>query len=149
MQRYRLLLALIVSLSIYFVDRLLELNLFKKLISILKSIEKNRLQDIIIPVFIFCLFLFWDRYMKNQKLALKHAKLSVYRAMLSTSHHIINTFLYQMDIFKLTAEDTPGFDTATLAYYEDIKNDTSEKIHSLSNINEIDENTIKNSVLNK
>ena len=52
-----------------------------------------------------------------------------------------------MDIFKITAEHTPGFDAKTLAYYEDIVDDTSDKINSLSNLESIDEFSIKTSVM--
>ena len=45
-----------------------------------------------------------------KKIKLENAKLRIYKAMLSSSHHILNNFIYQMDIFKITAEDTPGFD---------------------------------------
>ncbi len=36
--------------------------------------------------------------------------------MLSSSHHILNNFIYQMNIFKMTAEETLGFDSEILAF---------------------------------
>ena len=51
-----------------------------------------------------------------------------------------------MTIFKLTAEDTPGFDHKVLALYEQIIEDATRQIAALSNITDIDEKSIRASI---
>jgi len=111
------------------------------------SIEKLKFDEFIIPLLIFGLFFVLDMHRRVKRIKLENAKLNIYKAMLSSSHHILNNFLYQMDIFKITAEDTPGFDAKVLAYYEDIISNTSDQIHSLSNVPTIDEYSIRTSVM--
>ena len=105
------------------------------------------IDEMIIPLLLFFVFLFIDVYRRSKKVQVENAKLGIYKAMLSSSHHILNNFIYQMDIFKMTAEDTPGFDAKILAFYEDIISNTSDQIHSLSNLSIIDEYNIRSSVL--
>ena len=66
--------------------------------------------------------------------------------MIESTHHILNNFLNQMMIFKLTAEDTPGFDHNVLSLYEKIIEDASTQIDTLSSITNIDEISIRASV---
>ena len=147
MNRYRLtIVGLIIALSFYLINRFLEINLFEYILNFLTSLEKPVL-ELVIPSGIFILFITIDFYRNSRITQLEKTKRSIYKAMLSSSHHILNSFLYQMDIFKITAEHTPGFDAKTLAYYEDIVDDTSDKINSLSNLESIDEFSIKTSVM--
>ncbi|MCK4837816.1 MAG: hypothetical protein KAS94_03380 [Desulfobulbaceae bacterium] len=73
-------------------------------------------------------------------------KIKVYKAMIHSTHHILNNFLNQMMIFKLTAEETPGFDYDVLSLYEKIIEDASIQIDALSSITNIDEISIRESV---
>ncbi|MBQ4822484.1 hypothetical protein [Aquimarina sp. MMG016] len=148
MDKYKLtLIGLVLSVFFYFTAITLELELFEKFIAFLASIEQFEVDEIIIPLLIFFVFLFIDTYRRSKKVEVENAKLNIYKAMLSSSHHILNNFVYQMDIFKLTAEDTPGFDAKILAFYEDIISNTSHQINSLSNLTTIDEYSIRSSVM--
>ena len=73
-------------------------------------------------------------------------KIRIYKAMIQSTHQILNNFLHQMTIFKLTAEDTPGFDHKVLALYEQIIEDATRQIAALSNITDIDEKSIRASI---
>ena len=147
MNRYRLTISgLIIALSFYLINRFLEINIFDYILNFLASLEDSVL-ELVIPGSILILFITIDFYRNSRITQLEKTKRSIYKAMLSSSHHILNSFLYQMDIFKITAEHTPGFDAKTLAYYEDIVDDTSDKINSLSNLESIDEFSIKTSVM--
>jgi predicted PurR-regulated permease PerM len=73
-------------------------------------------------------------------------KIKIYKAMIKSTHHILNNFLNQMMIFKLTAEDTPGFDHNVLSLYEKIIEDATTQIDALSSITTIDEISICTSV---
>ncbi len=148
MNKYKLtLVGLVLSLFIYFSTILLELDLFEQFMALLMSLEQFEFDEIIIPFLIFVVFLFVDTLKNTKKVQMENAKLNIYKAMLSSSHHILNNFIYQMDIFKLTAEDTPGFDVKVLAYYEDIISNASDQINSLSNLSTIDEFSIRTSVM--
>ncbi len=150
MDKYKLtFIGLVFSVFIYISTIFLELNLFDRFVEFLSSIEQFELDEIIIPFVIFFIFLFLDTRRHSKKVQVENAKLNIYKAMLSSSHHILNNFIYQMDIFKLTAEDTPGFDAKILAFYEDIISNASNQIHSLSNLSTIDEFSIRTSVMNE
>lgn len=73
-------------------------------------------------------------------------KIKIYKAMIRSTHHILNNFLQQMLIFKLTAEETPGFDRQVLSMYEQIIEDATKQIGALSRISNIDEKSIYESI---
>ncbi len=141
------LIGLIISISIYLCCILFELDLFEKCIFLLEGLEKFELDEIIIPVFIFFIFLLLNKRRRLKAVKLENEKLKIYKAMLSSSHHILNNFVQQMDLFKITAEETPGFDDEVLSFYEDIINATIDQINSLSNVEKIDESAIRTSVM--
>ncbi|GAA4271918.1 hypothetical protein U6A24_22720 [Aquimarina gracilis] len=148
MNKYRLtLFGLVLSVFIYFSTIFLDLDLFEKFMDFLASLEEFEFDELIIPFLIFVAFLFIDTTRNAWKIRVENEKKNVYKAMLSSSHHILNNFIYQMDIFKLTAEDTPGFDAQVLAFYEDIISNASHQIDSLSNLSTIDEFSIRTSVM--
>ncbi len=148
MSNYRLtLFGLVVSVFIYFSIVFLELDLFEQFVAFLARLETYEIDEMIIPFLIFVVFLFTDTLRNNWKVQMENEKLNIYKAMLSSSHHILNNFIYQMDIFKLTAEDTPGFDAKVLSFYEDIISNASHQINSLSNLTTIDEFSIRTSVM--
>ncbi|WP_299223321.1 hypothetical protein [uncultured Aquimarina sp.] len=148
MNNYKLtIIGLSLSVFVYFSAIFLELDLFEQVLAFLASIEQFEFDEFIIPFLIFSVFLVLDMRRRFKKVKLENAKLKIYKAMLSSSHHILNNFIYQMDIFKITAEDTPGFDAKILAFYEDIISNTSHQIYSLSNLSSIDEYSIRTSVM--
>ncbi len=148
MNNYKLtLIGLVVSILFYVTTIFLELDLFEQIIVFLSSFDYFKLDEIIIPVLIFFGFFVLDTWRNNKKVQVENAKLNIYKAMLSSSHHILNNFMYQMDIFKITAEDTPGFDEKVLSFYEDIVDNASHQIDSLSSLTTIDEFSIKTSVM--
>ncbi len=148
MNNYKLTsIGLILSTTIYLVCVIFDFDLFEKLVVLLANLEKFELDEIIIPLFIFLIFISLDKRKHVKDIELENEKLKIYKAMLSSSHHIINNFIYQMDIFKHTADDTPGFDAKILAFYEDIIDNASNQINSLSNLSTIDEFSIRASVM--
>ncbi len=150
MNNYKLtLVGLVVSIFFYLTTIFLELDLFEQFIAFLSSIDHLELDEIIIPILIFFLFFVIDTRRNSKNVQMENAKLNIYKAMLSSSHHILNNFIYQMDIFKITAEDTPGFDAKVLAFYEDIISNASHQIHSLSSLTTIDEFSIRMSVMSE
>ncbi len=55
----------------------------------------------------------------------------IYKAMISAIHHVLNNFLNQMQLFKLVAEDTPGFNHEILSLYDDVIDEASGQIEAL------------------
>ena len=150
MNKYKLtVIGLVLAVLIYLISIFLELNLIEQCKTLLASIQQFELNEIVIPVLIFFVFLYLDTHRRSKRIQVENAKRNIYKAMLSSSHHILNNFIYQMGIFKITAEDTPGFDSKILDVYDDIVNSTSHKINSLSNLTTIDEFSIRKSVMNE
>lgn len=148
MNNYKLtLIGLFFAVSLYITSVAFELDLFEKLVILLAKLEKYEFDELIIPAVLFFVFLFVDTKRYSKRADIENVKLNIYKAMLSSSHHILNNFIYQMNIFKMTAEETPGFDAKILAFYEEIIDDTKHQINSLSNLTTIDEDTIRTSVM--
>lgn len=66
-----------------------------------------------------------------------------------STHHILNNFLNNMQLFKITAEDTLEFDPDVLSLYDVVIKDTSAQIEALGNITTIEEESIHASVTPK
>jgi hypothetical protein len=111
--------------------------------------ERYEIDEFIIPLFVFLVFTCLDLLKRQKQNKINQEKLSIYKAMLSSSHHVINNFLNQMQIFKITAEDTPEFDPDILKLYEGIIEKASEQIDSLGSITSINEESIFQSVAPK
>ncbi|WP_025741723.1 hypothetical protein [Aquimarina pacifica] len=148
MNNYKLtIVGLVLSSFLYFTSVFLELEVFEQLINFLIRLKHHGFDSVLIPLLVFFGFVYIDHRRRHKESLIEKTKLKIYKAMLTSSHHILNNFIYQMDIFKVTAEDTPGFDTQILAFYEDIIDNTSDQIYSLSNITTIDEFSIRTSVM--
>ncbi|HHL35271.1 MAG TPA: hypothetical protein ENJ30_12990 [Desulfobulbaceae bacterium] len=123
---------------------------FEVVVRFLKSAERYELDEFFIGFFIFLCFLVVDlfRRQKQQKMEkeIEQEKITIYTAMLSSAHHILNNFLNQMQLVKITADNTPGFDPRVLDLYDTIMHDAEKQMQELSNLTEITEETIKDSV---
>ncbi len=63
--------------------------------------------------------------------------------MMNASHHILNNFLNQMYLFKITADETPGFPKDVIKLYDKIIKDTNDQITALGEIEEISDQEIR------
>ena len=149
-KKYGLTLAgLVISMVLLLFTIINDIDLFEGFIYYLNIAEIYEIDEFIIPLSIFILFAFLNLYKRQKDYKIEQEKLVIYKAMLSSSHHILNNFLNQMQIFKITAEDTPDFDQDILKLYNQIIKNTSEQIDRLSNITTIDEESIFSSVAPK
>ena len=83
----------------------------------------------------------------TKRLVLKEKeKHEIYKAMLNSSHHIINNALNQMSIMKIAAKRADNFDNKALDAYENIVSEAQELLSKLENINEISKYTITQAV---
>ena len=141
---------LALALLIPAIAGIFEIELFELLLDWFKSVEKYELDELFFGLFIFLCFLVADllRRRKQRKLEQKieKEKISIYAAMLSSAHHILNNFLNQMQLVKITADNTPGFDPKVLALYDTIMRDAEKQIDELGSLPEINEKAIRESV---
>lgn len=124
----------------------LELELFERTIDVLAQLEKFEIDEFIIPSLIFFGFLFVDLNHRHHQTKVEAEKAKIYKAMIASVQHVLNNFLNQLLIFKMEAEETPGFDTEIIAMYDSIIAEAKGQIKKLSSVISIDEETIRNSV---
>ena len=112
----------------------------------MNSLEAYEMDEVIIAIVIFLGFYLRDLHVERKNNLLAREKLKIYRAMLSSTQHVLNNYLNQMQIFKMRAKSTPEFPQETLDLYDSILQETQQKIDALSKVREIDEQAIRESV---
>lgn len=70
----------------------------------------------------------------------------IYSSMMSASHHILNNFINQMQLFKLEALKCNDFDRDIIELYDEAINEAKSLIHQLSEIEHITDENIWASV---
>lgn len=108
--------------------------------------ESNELWMRIIIVFLITLFgilsdSFTNRIMRKQ---LEVAR--TYNSMLHVSQHIINNLLNQMQLFKMEAMKSEGFDRDVLKLYDNAIDEAADLINTLSRVEDISEGHVWGSV---
>ena len=143
------LLGLGISLVVLIMGVACDVDFFEQLVNLLNNLEAYEIDELIIPFFIFFMFAFVDGFKRNRLNKVNREKLKIYTAMMSSTQHILNNFLNQMQLFKLTAEDTPNFDSEVLGLYDEIIDEAKMQITALGNVNHINENSIHEAVAPK
>ena len=149
MIKYRLTaIGLIISIALYLIISLGQIDLFEWFVTFLGRFEEYELDEIIIPWLIFMVFLMIDTFRRQRSHAVQEEKMKVYKAMLNSSYHVLNNFLNQMFLFKLTAEHTKGFPPDIIEKYDEIMEDTRSQLEALGSLKEenLDESAILTSV---
>lgn len=123
-----------------------ELDWFESVLAFLTRFEAYELDEFIFPILIVLFTLTIDLVRKYRKDKIELEKAKIYRAMLSSSHHILNNFLNQMQLFKITAEGCADFDKEVLSAYDGIMNEAQKQIEALRKVNKIDADEIRGSV---
>lgn len=136
----------VIAISVYILSLLFNLDLFEALLETIEKLEHLEFDEFIIPVFIFLLFFTLNQRKKNRISIISLEKEKVFRATLSSSKHIINNFLNQMTLFKMTADETPQFPKDILNLYDEVINESQKQLESLSNVNDLRETAILYSV---
>lgn len=147
MKKHKLLLVgLVASVSFWLLMLFLDIDFFEYLTEMLQKLEKYELDELIISIFIFLLFAYFDQTRKQKTARIDREKAKIYRAMLLSTHHILNNFLNQMMLFKLAAEETHGFPQEVLTLYDQIIQSAQIQIKALGNVENINEESILSSV---
>lgn len=147
MKNYKLtLIGLAISVVVFLGTIISGIDIFEVFVNTLKSLEAFEIDELIFPAVIFGIFIFLDlaTKLKFQKIEIEKAK--IYKAMLSSTHHVLNNFLQKMQLFKITVEKTEEFPSKFLDLYDQITKDTIVQIEALSSVVSIDEATILASV---
>lgn len=147
MKKYKLtLIGLFLATIISSITLTFKLDLFELVIETLISLEEYEIDEFIIPVILLLVFSFFDQIRIQRLQKIEYEKVKIYRAMLESTRHILNNFLNQVQLFKITAENTPNFDPEVLSLYDVVIKDASIQIEALGSITNIDEKSIHESV---
>lgn len=147
MKNYTLtLIGALLAASIILVTLVADIDLFEAAIIFLENFEEFEIDEFIIPTLIFLIFAVTDLRKRQKKQKIELEKIKIYEAMMSSTHHILNNFINQMQLFKITAKKTPDFNPRVLALYDQIIKDASAQVKSLGSISKINAASIHESV---
>lgn len=133
--------------SVYFLlVTIFDLDIFESIISMLSYLEHAEIDEFIIPLVVISIALLLDSLRRSRNDATEIEKNKIYKAMMSSVYHVMNNFLNQMQLFKMTADMTPGFDSKVLDLYDIVIEDAQTQLQALATITKLDEETIKKSV---
>ncbi len=135
-----------VSIVFFAVSLIFGLDTFEALTDVLAGMEEYEVDELFLALSMLSIFASLDALRRRRKRKIESEKLKIYTAMLSSTRHILNNFLNQMLLFKLTADKNPGFNPDVLAMYDQIIENTTAQINSLAEITEINETSIEASV---
>lgn len=140
------LLGLFLGVSLYIGVMWADFDLFELLVGTLHEIEHYEIDELIFPLLIIFSFSYYEHLQKSRRRKIELERYKTFRAMMSSMDHILNNFLNQMGLFRLTAEETPEFDSTVLKLYDEVIDSTSAQIKTLGEITEFDEDTINETV---
>ena len=127
----------------------IDLDPFDRLVDFFNTMEHYELDELFVAWVILMTFITLDLLIQQRNQKIENEKTKVYKAMISSTHHILNNFLNQMQIFKITAQNTPGFDQQILDFYDTIIDEATNQLEALSSLKEINEAAIRKSVAPK
>ncbi len=147
MKNYKLtLVGLAISVIVLLGTIIFDLDLSESVVEYMQKFERFELDEFTIPTLIatICALIDLTRKQKFQKIEIE--KIKIYKAMLSSTHHILNNFLNQIQLLKMTAEDNDESPHETLALYDQITKDAQRQIEALGSVTSVDEASISASV---
>jgi hypothetical protein len=102
----------------------------------------------VIVVLLVLFGMYADKHTKEM-LKKEKEKRIVFNATISSTQHILNNLLNQMQFFKLKAEESNSFDDETNELYEKTIREGKELVFKLSTVEDLTEENIKASVYPK
>lgn len=122
-----------------------QFDLTERVVLFLQSLyiyEHLEIDELLLPLLILGIFALLDLRRRRRLQQFEQEKMQLYRSMLASTHHILNNFLNQLQMFRLTAEDTPGFPADELLLFDQIIKDTVRQVHNLETVTRPDGETI-------
>lgn len=150
MKRYLVfLIGLLVSTSMYLVTGITHANYFKAYLRFLAGLESRHLDVLVFPVTVLFLFSIAQLLVNRRYEIIEAERAKIYRAMLRSTHHVLNNFLNNMLLFRITADRTPEFPKEVLQLFDQVIRDAEAQIVSLGSIERINVKNIQESVAPK
>jgi hypothetical protein len=138
-----------IAISLLVLVIVFDLDIFEFFLTFLHSLERFEVDEFILPLLIILICLAIDFFKIQRRRVIEYEKVRIYKAMLASAHHVLNNFLNQIQLFKITAESTPNFDTEVLEIFDSVIDEAANQIKALGSINSVDETTIRKSVAPK
>ena len=123
------------------------LDVFEGFSYCLQQHEQMEFDELVFPLALFCFFFIIDLIRRRHLAELRMEKFKVYRSMVRAMNHILNNFLQKMLLFKLTADETEGFDQEVLKQYDTIIDEASAQIKALECLEHPDEKRILEAIV--
>lgn len=133
---------LLLGISLYVIVRWTDTDLFEIVVEAMQGIERFEVDELILPGLVIFVFSYYDHLLKARRRMVEIERQKTFRAMMESMQHILNNFLNQLGLFRLTAEETPEFDPAVLQLFDQVIDQTSDQIKTLGEISSFDEETI-------
>jgi len=133
---------LLLSTVLWLVTAGLNLDLFESFAFCLSRYEHLEMDEFVFPAALFYICLMIHLVRRHYRARIEIEKLKLYRVTVNAMNHILNNFLQKMLLFKMTAEETAGFNPDVLKRYDAIIEETKAQIDALGCITNPDEKTI-------
>ncbi|NNF99817.1 MAG: hypothetical protein HKM93_10600 [Desulfobacteraceae bacterium] len=150
MKKYKLtLIGLSVSGAVLLIILIGRIELFEAFVSALNELEQFEIDEFIIPFMIFGVFAYSDQVRRRRHQRSELEKIRIFNATMSSTHHIMNNLLNQLQLLNMTTENIPDVDPEVRLLCEKAIEEASLKLEALSSITNINETTIRESVAPK
>ncbi len=130
----------------YLITGITQTDYLTAYIQFLTGLESRHLDTLVFPISILFAFSIAQLLINRRYEIIEAERAEIYRAMLRSTHHVLNNFLNNMMLFKLTAEATPEFPRDIVDLFDQVIRDASAQVQSLSTIDKIDAESILDSV---
>ncbi len=132
------------SALFYFASTLVEVDVFEHAGALLRSLEIA--DELLIAVFFVLCGLVIDMHMikrrEERQIAIQAQRLRVLRVTMNTVNDINNNFLNSLLLFRMEAEDKGALSYDSLALFDSLISDASEKLKRLSRLEHTHEKDI-------
>ena len=130
--------ALVFSAFFYFASVLAEVDIFERVGETLSGFEIYEADKLLIAVlFVLCGFII-DMHMiksrEEREMAIQEHRLRVLRATMNSVNDINNNFLNSLLLFRMEAEDKGALSYDSLALFDSLISDASEKLKRISRL---------------
>ena len=130
--------AFIFSALFYFTSVWTGADLFERAGALLKSLEIYEADELLIALLLVLCGLVIDMHLiktrEERQLIIQKQRLRVLRATMNSVNDINNNFLNSLMLFRMEAEDKGALSYDSLALFDSLINDTSEKLKRLSRL---------------
>jgi len=123
----------------FFTSTLVEVDVFERAGALLRSLEIYEADELLIAVFFVLCGLVIDMHTvklrKERQVIIQEQRLRVLRATMNSVNDINNNFLNSLLLFRMEAEDKGALSYDSLALFDSLISDASEKLKRLSMLN--------------